>query len=203
MSSSDFKHWDERYGEDVFFYGTAPNDFLKETSTLLKPKSAVLCLAEGEGRNAIYLAECGHAVTGVDGSSVGLSKMTALAAKRGVSVSAVCADLSQYDLGHRKWDAIVSIWCHLPSTLRKKVYAECVRALKPGGILILEAYTPRQLQFGTGGPKDLDLLPTLTQLQEELVGLTFSHAKECDRTIHEGKGHGGQSAVVQVVAKKL
>jgi SAM-dependent methyltransferase len=194
--------WNERYASAEYFYGTEPNDFLRQEAERLKSGSRVLCLAEGEGRNAVYLAGLGHEVTGVDGSSVGLEKLQRLARERGLTVSTVVSDLAEYDLGSAQWDAIVSIWCHLPPPLRADVHRRAVQALKPGGWLILEAYTPRQLEFKTGGPPNPDLMMTLERLKPELGELEWIHAAEIDRVIHEGKGHDGQSAVVQLVARK-
>ena len=97
---------------------------------------------------------------------------------------------------------IVSIWCHLPEPLRRKVHAACVAGLKPGGAFILEAYTPEQLSYATGGPKDVSMLPTLAQLKGELAGLTFEVGRQLVREVHEGELHEGKSATVQVVARK-
>ncbi|MFZ9519423.1 MAG: class I SAM-dependent methyltransferase [Silvanigrellaceae bacterium] len=196
--------WDERYSGREYFYGKEPNDFLREQISLVNPSERVLCLAEGEGRNAVFIAGAvGQAeVVAVDGSAAGLEKTKILAAERNVSVHTVHADLAEFDLGLEEWDVVVSIWCHLPSALRKHVHAAVVRALKPGGRLILEAYTPDQLNHGTGGPKSLDMLMQLSDLKSELAGLEVVIGRECERDIHEGQGHQGLSAVVQLVAKK-
>lgn len=193
--------WDQRYAEQGYAYGTEPNDFLTQVTPRL-PRGRALCLAEGEGRNAVWLAKHGLFVTGVDGSAVGLEKAQALAAERQVSIHTVVADLSAFPIEPASWDVIVSIWCHLPSTLRQKVHRACVAGLKPGGAFVLEAYTPKQLAFGTGGPKDVDMLPTLTGLKAELAGLDFEVGEELERPVHEGKLHAGHSAVVQVLAFK-
>jgi SAM-dependent methyltransferase len=194
--------WDERYAEGGYFYGTEPNDFLREQAGGIIKGGRVLCLAEGEGRNAVYLAGLGLQVTGVDGSAVGLEKTRKLAAGRGVQVATVLADLAEYKIVPGAWDAIVSIWCHLPKPLRRKVHSDCVAGLKAGGLFILEAYTPRQLEFKTGGPPTAELLMTLADLKEELRGLDSLIGREIDRAIQEGMGHSGQSAVVQVVGSK-
>ena len=195
--------WDERYSGDDFFYGTQPNEFLRDQAGALPPGQPVLCLAEGEGRNAVFLAERGFDVTAVDQSSVGLEKAVALAVQRGVRIATIVANLADWDLDRPDgWGCIVSIWCHLPSALRASVHRQACAALKPGGILILEAYTPEQLKFRTGGPADPDLMPTLAQLRSELSGLSFEVAHECQREVHEGRGHDGPSAVVQVVARR-
>jgi SAM-dependent methyltransferase len=192
--------WDDRYSAPSFFYGTEPNDFLREQQARLAAGGRLLCLAEGEGRNAVWLAQQGFDVTAVDGSAVGLAKARALAADRGVHISTVTADLAAWRIDADAWDGIVSIWCHLPSALRRDVHRQVVNALRPGGVLVLEAYTPSQLALRTGGPPDPDMMPTLALLRDELTGLDFELARECERMIHEGTGHNGRSAVVQLVA---
>lgn len=194
--------WDERYASDEFYYGTEPNDFLAAQASRLPPRARVLCLAEGEGRNAVFLAGLGHQVTAVDGSAVGLRKAQRLAAQRGVALETVTADLADYALGDQQWDAVVSVWCHLPEPLRRQVHAGVVRGLVPGGWLILEAYHPRQIGRGTGGPPTPALMMTLDALRLELAGLEWQHAAEIERDVREGPGHSGPSAVTQVVARK-
>ena len=194
--------WDERYSASDYFYGKEPNDFLREQIKRLPAGGQVLCLAEGEGRNAVYLAREGFQVTAVDGSRVGLQKLEALAKDSGVSVKTVCADLADFAIEPQAWDAIIAIWCHLPSALRKKVHAASVQGLRKGGAFLLEAYRPEQLKYGTGGPKDPDFLMNLEVLRPELTGLSLEVQVEQDREIHEGKGHQGPSSVVQVMGFK-
>lgn len=194
--------WDERYGTKEYFYGTEPNDFLRGHCAQIRRGGEVLCLAEGEGRNTVFLAQQGFRPLAVDQSPVGLAKAMKLATARGVHLDTLVADLAVYPIEPGRWDGIVSIWCHLPSTLRAAVHRQVVAGLKTGGVFLLEAYTPAQLVHGTGGPKDVDLLPTLAGLREELAGLEFVHAEERDRVIHEGPGHAGLSSVVQVVARR-
>lgn len=112
------------------------------------------------------------------------------------------ADLSDYALDHDAWDAIVSIWCHLPPPLRARVHHAVGSALRVGGVFLLEAYTPAQLAFRTGGPPTAELMPTLAELRAELSGLTFEFAIERERDVHDGRGHAGRSAVVQVIARR-
>jgi SAM-dependent methyltransferase len=195
--------WDDRYAGEEFFYGRDPNDFLKEQAGRIVPGGSVLCLAEGEGRNAVYLAGKHFSVTAVDGSKVGLEKLQRFATERHVKIQSVVSDLANYDMGEEKWDAIVSIWCHLPPVLRADVHSRAVKALKPGGLFVLEAYNPRQLEFKTGGPPNVEMLMTLDGLRQELAGLEIQHGTEIIRDIHEGKGHEGKSAVVQVAARKV
>lgn len=194
--------WDERYEKDELTYGDAPNDFLVEQMALLQPGSC-LCLAEGQGRNAVWLAAQGFAVTAVDQSSVGMARAQQLAAREGVALVTEVADLTDYDLGQARWDSIVSIFGHLPSTLRRDVHRRVVEALRPGGTFLIEAYTPAQLETsGTGGPPDADMLLTAELLTAELGGLEVIHSRECVRQVNEGEFHKGEGAVVQFVARK-
>jgi len=193
--------WDERYGKPGRAYGTAPNAFLVSVADRL-PKGRILSLGEGEGRNAVYLASRGYDVVGVDGSRVGLAKASELAAERGVSITTVLSDLGDYVIEPGAWDGIISIFCHLPKVLRERVHRDVVRGLTPGGVFVLEAYTPAQLHRHTGGPPTADLMMSLPQLERELDGLVFVHAQEVEREVVEGRSHTGLSAVVQVVAVK-
>jgi len=193
--------WDERYRREDYVYGKAPNDFLAAHAGELRPGN-VLCLAEGEGRNAVFLAGRGFDVSAVDASAVGLEKAGRLAAEHGVEIEMICADLADYDLGTARWDNIVSIYCHVPSALRAPLHRRVTAALRPGGVFLLEGYTRRQLEFDTGGPRDPDRLMSSTILARELDGLDFRRLEELEREIHEGSHHSGRSAVVQVVATK-
>jgi len=192
--------WNEKFSAEGWTYGTEPNDFLREVAPTLK--GPVLCLGEGEGRNAVFLAEQGLAVTAMDASPVGLEKALRLAALRGVTIHTVAADLAQFELGEHRWGAIVSIWCHTPIPLREQVHQKVVQALQPGGRFVLEAYTPRQLALGTGGPRTAELLAEPEAVRRELAGLTFERLEEKEREVHEGQLHDGKSAVLQVVAVK-
>jgi len=196
--------WDERFSQPGYAYGTEPNKFLAEMAGEI-PAGQVLSLAEGEGRNSVYLAGLGYEVVGVDSSSVGLEKAHMLAAERGVEIETILADLADpaaFKIEPASWEGIVSIFCHLPVELRRRIHRQVVGGLRPGGVFLLEAYTPRQLDYGTGGPRTLDRLMTLEELRAELQGLDFAHAQELEREIHEGSLHHGPGHVVQVVARK-
>ena len=194
--------WDERYSAADFAYGDRPNDFLVERAAELT-RGSCLCLAEGQGRNAVWLAQQGLSVTAIDQSEVGMRSATALAAQRCVAIETAVADLVDYDLGTEKWDTIISIFGHLPPTLRADVNRRIVNALKPGGAFLLEAYTPGQLDMkGVGGPSDGAMLMRADMLREELAGLDFLVAQETEREVDEGQYHHGLSAVVQILARK-
>jgi SAM-dependent methyltransferase len=194
--------WDERYQETKPTYGDAANDFLVEQVEYLRPGNC-LCLAEGQGRNAVWIAEQGFAVTAMDQSGVGMAKAAALAASRGVALTTAVGDLADFDLGSGQWDNIVSIFGHLPGALRRDVHRRVVEALTPGGIFLLEAFTPDQLATdGTGGPSDPDMLLTIDKLTAELTGLEVLLAREILRPVNEGDYHKGDCAVVQFIARK-
>ena len=193
--------WDERYAEPGFAYGEAPNDFLVSVAAQL-PAGPVLSLGEGEGRNAVFLATRGHAVTAVDASSVGLAKARAFAAERGTTLSTVVANLAEYSIAPAAWAAVIAIWCHLPKPLRRQTHRAAVLGLRPGGAFVLEAYTPAQLAHATGGPKTTELLYSLDELRVDLEGLELVHAVEMEREVHEGRFHDGPSSVVQILGFK-
>ena len=197
--------WDERYSGTEFAFGTEPNDFLRETFEQIPVGGHVLCLAEGEGRNAVFLAEQGFKVTAMDMSEIGLNKANKLAKDRGVAITTQVADLADYKFGQDKWDAIVSIWAHVPKKVRQYVHTQVGTALKPDGVFIVEAYTERQLETeAVGGPptSQRERFGALQNFQNELVGLNEVIGVEKLRMVSEGKRHQGLSAVVQFVGKK-
>ena len=148
--------WDEQYTSDDFVYGSVPNSFLASNAKILT--GPVLSLAEGEGRNAVFLASLGLDVLAVDGSEAGLDKANKLASSRDLSIRTEVADLATYEPPENSFGSVVSISAHLPSLIRKRLHRLVERCLKPGGIMLLEAYTLAQLARNTGGPKDPDLL---------------------------------------------
>ncbi len=197
----DVSEWNARYAAEALPYGSGPNDFVAEQAGLIPP-GPVLCLAEGYGRNALWLAARGHAVTAMEQSPVAIARGRALAAERGVAVTFVEGDLADFDMGEGRWSGIVSTYAHVPAALRRDVHARVVRALAPGGVFVLEAYSPAQLARSTGGPREVELLMTSDALRAELAGLEFVVAHDIERLVHEGPKHTGMAAVVQVVGRK-
>ena len=193
--------WDQRYAAEDFFYGTTPNDFLVSAATPL-PRGRTLCLAEGEGRNSVWLAEQGFDVSSVDLSTVGVAKTLRFAASRGVTVHAQVGDLADFVIEPNSFDLVVSIFAHTPKTLRRSIHQRVVSGLRSGGTFVLEAYSPDQIPLGTGGPSDPDMLVTADNLRTELAGLEFDHLVEINRNIVEGAGHSGLAAVVQAIAHR-
>ncbi len=190
--------WDERYGSDEYAYGVEPNDFLRAEAYRIPP-GPVLCLAEGEGRNAVFLAGLGHQVTAIDLSIEGLRKAERLARAHDVTIEVIQADLATFDLGIDRWSGIVEIFAHVPLAVRHRIHAQIPHALRAAGCLVLETYRPEQLALGTGGPKELSLLSTLAELREQLSPLELVVARDANREIHEGRFHDGPSATVQLV----
>ncbi|MBD2654751.1 class I SAM-dependent methyltransferase [Synechocystis sp. FACHB-383] len=193
--------WDERLNQSEYVYGTEPNEFLVSVAGQI-PRGKVLCLAEGEGRNACFLASLGYQVTAVDQSSVGLAKAQKLAQEKGVKITTIQSNLADFEIIADAWQGIVSIFCHLPSSLRKQLYPRIYQGLKSGGVFILEGFAPEQLQYTTGGPKDLDLLPNLMTLREELSSFAYLTNHTLERHLNEGIYHQGKAALIQVLAKK-
>ena len=199
---SETNKWNQRYSESGYAYGTDPNDFLRESIHLLPKGGRVLCLAEGEGRNSVFLARHGFQVAAVDSSTVAMEKTQKLAQQHGVEVTTIVDDLAAFTFTPNQYDAIISIFCHLPPALRKTVHQSIQSSLKDGGIFLLEGYTPKQLGHGTGGPPIAELLMNLKEIREELTPLTIIHGLELERNIQEGKLHTGVGAVVQLIAQK-
>ena len=197
----DAEFWNNRFATPQYIYGEAPNAFVAEMASQI-PAGPVLCLAEGEGRNAVHLATLGHRVTAVDQSEAGLAKARRLAAASGVEIETVTTDLEDFAIEPGVWAGIVATFAHLPPAIRCKVHAQAVRGLQPDGVFILEAYTPAQLAFDTGGPKSPELLMTLAGLCDELAELELLVGREIERDVIEGDGHTGRGAVVQVFARR-
>lgn len=194
--------WDQRFGSPGFAYGTEPNAWLAAQACHLRPGGRVLSLGEGEGRNGVWLASRGHPVVAVDGSAVGLAKAARLAAERGVALDAVVTDLAAYQPPAATFDAIVLVFLHLPPPLRVRVHAVAAAALRPGGLVILEAFTPRQLGNASGGPKDPAMLYEPDELRAEFPGVTWEVLREEEVHLAEGPFHQGPARVVRGLGRR-
>ena len=195
--------WNERYSGEEYHFGTEPNAFLITQHALLKPGMHCLAVADGEGRNGVWLAEQGLHVLSVDSSSVAIEKARALAEKRGVKIEVELADLALWDWGVDKFDVVAGIFIQFaPPALREQMFAHIKRCLKPGGLLMLQGYTPRQLEYRTGGPSMIEHLYTEAMLRSAFADMEILHLREHDEVIHEGEGHSGMSALIDMVARK-
>ena len=196
--------WDERFAGPTFKYGTEPNAFLREQAARLPPASRVLVPGDGEGRNGVWLARQGHAVTAVDASAVGLAKARSLADQAGVPLTTVLADLADWAPEPGAWDAVVLVYTHLPSTIRAAAHRRLATGLAPGGWLILEAFHPAQLQHGSGGPRDPDMLCTPALLEADFASLlTPVMSWHGETVLDEGPGHQGLAHVTRWVGRRL
>jgi trans-aconitate methyltransferase len=199
LSMSDM--WDQRYAENPNIFGDAPNDFLVATWHHV-PRGAgpVVCIGDGQGRNGVYLAQQGFDVVSVDLSSVGMQAAAALAEQRGVALTTEAADLAEWT-PPGGCAAIVSIFCHMPSDVRAIAYPRLLAALAPGGVWIMESYTPDQIGRGTGGPQSPDMMHDVVTVGREFATLTTVQLDELVRPVVEGTAHTGEAAVVQYVGR--
>lgn len=199
--------WDQQYAAPGFKYGTAPNAFLASQVALLPPGGTVLVPGDGEGRNGVWLASQGFAVTAVDSSTVGLEKARALAAERGVLIRTIEADLAEWEPERDRADALVLVYVHFPPSLRARIHRRLLTALRPGGVLVLEAFHPSQLGRPSGGPKDVTMLYTLDTLRDDLAGASMPfevlEATEIEVELDEGPGHRGPAQVTRLVARRV
>lgn len=192
--------WDARYSDEEYIYGVEPNAFLAEFSGRLN--GPILSLAEGEGRNAVFLAGLGHAVHCVDGSAVALAKAERLAKAKGVTITTEVVDLANFVPQSDHYGSVISISAHLPSSIRHRLYPLVEACLQTHGTLLLESYSLHQLQRNTGGPKDIDLLMSIEKIQTEFPHLNPVRLCEVEREVVEGKLHTGMASVVQFIGIK-
>jgi cyclopropane fatty-acyl-phospholipid synthase-like methyltransferase len=195
--------WDERYAGEEYYFGTEPNAFLYSQRALLKPGMNCIAVADGEGRNGVWLAEQGLNVLSVDASPVAQEKARKLAAQRGVKVKFELADLMQWGCGENRFDAVAAIFIQFADPAqREQMFASLKRCVKPGGLLLLHGYTPRQLEYKTGGPSQVENLYTEALLSAAFADWEITHLCEHDDIIREGSGHSGLSALIDLVARK-
>ena len=199
--SADF--WNARYDTDAYIFGTAPNVFLASQAGLIRPGMRALAIADGEGRNGVWLAEQGAQGHAIDVSPVALEKARRLAAERGVELAFEQADVLNWNWPEGAYDLVAAIFIQFaPPPERDRVIAGIRRALKPGGVLILQGYTPKQIEFGTGGPPHAANLYTAELLREWFGDWTILHLAEHESLVSEGTQHHGMSALVDLVARK-
>ena len=196
--------WDERYAQDGYLFGTEPNEFLVSQQHLLKPGMSCLAVADGEGRNGVWLAQQGLQVLSVEASPVALEKAKKLAGQRGVKVEFEQADLEYWHWGENRFDVVAAIFIQFaPPALREQMFAGIKRCLKSRGLLLLQGYTPRQLEYKTGGPSQAENLYTVSMLRKKFGDMEILHLREHDDRIAEGSTHSGMSALIDMVARKI
>lgn len=204
MSFSDPEaFWNQRFSQPGYLFGTEPNVFLASQAVLLKPGMRALSLADGEGRNSIWLARQGLEVDAVELSGVAVDKARRLAAERGAAVSFHRASLLDWDMGRERYDLVAAIFIQfLSPAQRPGVFRRIVEALKPGGHLVLQGYTPKQIDYKTGGPPLAENLYTEDLLRESFADLEILHLRAYEAHVAEGTGHLGWSALIDLVGRK-
>jgi SAM-dependent methyltransferase len=195
--------WNTRFSEQSYLFGTAPNAFLSSQRARLRPGMRALAVADGEGRNGVWLATQGLDVLSVDFSPVALKKAGELAAAAQVTLKTECVDLATWDWGAPRFDLVAAIFIQFAEPdLRDHIFQRMKDVLAPGGLLLLEGYRPEQLAYGTGGPQDINKLYTPTLLKEAFSDFDILTLKEYDADLSEGNRHKGMSAVIDLVAQK-
>lgn len=195
--------WDERYGNEDYLFGTEPSRFLKHNSDLLQVGGMALAVADGEGRNSVFMAERGLRVTAMDSSAVGMEKARRLAAERGVEVDFMLADLQDWDWEATRYDVIAAIFIQFADpAFRAEIFDGMERALMPGGLLMLHGYTPKQIEHGTGGPPVPEQLYTRDMLTDRFGDWDIVRLEEYEAELDEGTGHSGMSALIDLIARR-
>jgi cyclopropane fatty-acyl-phospholipid synthase-like methyltransferase len=202
FSSMNADFWNQRFASADYFYGTEPNAFLVSQRQYLQPGMRALAVADGEGRNGVWLAQQGLEVLSVDASEVGLRKARELAARRGVSLRTQLVELTTWTWPEAEFDVVVAVFIHFPPEHRARMHEKMLRALKPGGVLILEAFTPQQLRYKTGGPPVAEMLYTAQMLHRDFSGAEILQLQETLADLQEGSGHRGTAAVVRLVLRR-
>lgn len=196
------KFWNDRYAGEDYLFGTEPNAFLAANIGLLPESAKVLAVADGEGRNSVFLAKHGHDVTAIDVSERALEKAERLAERSGVHVKFLQADLIDFDWPVDQYDVIVAIFIQFAGPGgRAKMFEGFRRAVRPGGLLLMQGYRPEQLELGTGGPPHAENMYTENMLRAAFAGWRINHLQSADLTLREGVAHSGPSAVISLVAR--
>ena len=194
--------WNNRYAEKDFAYGTEPNDFLKDELEKL-PAGKILFVCEGEGRNAVFAAKQNWIVEAFDLSKEGKRKASLLAKQNNVSINYQIANASTIEYSENSFHVVVLIYAHFPETIRKSVHEKIIKWLKPGGIVVLEAFNPNQLKNTSGGPKDLTMLYTKEIMTDDFKNLMVQQISTETIELNEGKYHIGKADVIRFVGKKI
>jgi SAM-dependent methyltransferase len=199
----EFERWETRFGVTDYIFGTEPNSFLRAQRSRLPKRGRALAVADGEGRNGVWLAEVGLDVVSLDFSPKAQAKAQALAHARGVILTTETADVTSWHWPNQSFDVIVVIFTQFAgSAERSGMFAGIRHALKPGGLLLLEGYTPKQLAYNTGGPKHVENMYTRDMLESAFGTFATVEITEYEAELHEGAGHGGISALIDLVAIK-
>jgi len=199
---SELARWNLRFAEPDYIFGTAPNRFLASKADLLRRGQSALCVADGEGRNSVWLAEQGLEVHAFDFSPPAVEKAKRLAATRGVQVRHEVAGVDDWSWPQAAYDVVAAIFVQFAGPeMRARMFARMAQALKPGGLLLLEGYTPKQLEYRTGGPSQVENLYTEALLRDAFRDLEILELREYEAELEEGWRHAGRSALIDLVAR--
>lgn len=193
--------WNQKFSRDGYLYGKEPNSFIASCYNNFKKSNRVLCVGEGEGRNAIFLAKKGYDVAAIDASDIGLEKLNAFAKEEGVNVQTRCIDLNDW-IPTKKYGAVIASYLHLPSAQKTDIFSKIEAAIKYQGFFVIEVFSKNQLNYSSGGPKDEDLLYTVDDFKEALKHSVIHKLEEVEVDLDEGKGHQGKASVIRVIAQK-
>jgi len=207
MTTSPFSQaaqtWDRRFSEPGFLFGTDPNAYLESWRTLFTSGKRALAVADGEGRNSVWLARQGLAVDAFDISAVGVAKARQLAQSASVSVNFSVCDCDGWSWQAEAYDYVAAIFIQFADPgMRARLFANMVKTLKPGGYLILQGYTPKQLEYKTGGPGVPDHLYTEELLRSAFAGLRILDLRAYETVLEEGTRHRGPSALIGMVGQR-
>lgn len=195
--------WDDRYKKEGYFYGKSPNHWLASKTALLMPGMRVLVPADGEGRNSVWCAAKGMVVDAFDLSSVAIDKAQKLAQEAGVQVNYLKSSVDEWQWQENLYDAVILIFVNFATpNMRRRLFANCMAALKPGGRLFLYGYRTEQLQYKTGGPPVFEQLYTEAMLEEAFSDFNILEMRSYDEVLNEGSGHNGLSALIGMIAEK-
>jgi SAM-dependent methyltransferase len=195
--------WNKRFANEDYIFGLEPNEYLRAQASLLAPGSRVLCVADGEGRNSVWLARQGMRVDAFDISEVGVAKARKLAEEANVAIEFNVADCDRWSWPVETYDAVVAIFVQFADPpMRERLFANMVRSLKRGGLLVLQGYTPKQLEYKTGGPPILSHLYTADLLRAAFATLQIIELREYEADLTEGTRHHGRSALARLLARK-
>jgi len=196
--------WNERFDKDEFIFGKEPNEYLVEkTQQYLKPNDKVLCIADGEGRNGVWLAKQGMRVVGFDASNIALAKANQFAKENQVEVEYSFSDTDSFAWHQNAYDAVIGIFIQFADpAMRERIFKQTYQALKPGGVFILQGYTPKQLEYKTGGPSLIEHLYTEELITDLAKDLHILELCSYERELSEGPRHTGMSALLGLVAQK-
>ena len=196
------EHWDNSFSDKVFVYGENENVFINNKSDVIPPHSKVGCFAEGEGRNAVYLAKLGHDITSYDQSVIGLEKTKDLASQNNVDVETVEIDLTKEKVETNQYDAAIMVFGHVPKQDQQFLMESMIGSVKPGGYVIFEVYSEAQMAYKTGGPGSVDMLYHPVDILNWIKNYKCIHFYYGEAERSEGKRHSGLGHVIQVVIKK-